>query len=334
MKFLDQVKVYIRSGDGGSGAISFRREKFLEFGGPDGGDGGCGGDVWVKVVDGLNTLIDYRYRQHFYARNGTHGMGHNRTGSKGTNTVLNVPIGTQIFEEDSKTLICDLTKMGECYCLAKGGNGGFGNLHFATSSNRAPRHANPGLKGEQYTIWLRLKLIADIGLIGMPNAGKSTFLSTVTAAKPKIASYPFTTLYPNLGVVCLDDRELVLVDIPGLIEGAHMGIGLGDRFLGHIERTSILLHLISAYEADVVRAYHTVRSEMTAYGHKLIEKPEIVILSQCDTVCDEEQYKKTKDLETESGKEVFVLSAIQHQGLDRILCIALSMIDQQRHLRI
>ena len=243
MKFLDQAKIYIRSGNGGAGAVSFRREKFLEFGGPDGGDGGRGGDVFIEAVEGLNTLIDYRYQQHFKAKTGMHGMGRNRTGAKGADIVLKVPVGTQVFEEDNESLICDLTRIGERYCLAKGGNGGFGNLHFTSSTNRAPRRANPGLEGEEKTIWLRLKLIADSGLIGLPNAGKSTFLSSVTAAKPKIADYPFTTLHPHLGVVYLDDNEFVLADIPGLIEGAHAGVGIGTRFLGHVERCRVLLHL-------------------------------------------------------------------------------------------
>ena len=253
MKFLDQAKVYIRSGDGGAGSVSFRREKFIEFGGPDGGDGGRGGDVRVECVEGLNTLIDYRYQQHFKARPGGHGMGKNRAGGKGADIVLKVPKGTQIFEEDGETLIADLTEIGQTVTLAKGGNGGFGNAYFTTSTNRAPRHANPGLPGEERWIWLRLKLIADAGLVGLPNAGKSTFLATVTAAKPKIADYPFTTLHPGLGVVRIDGREFVLADIPGLIEGAHEGHGLGDRFLGHVERCRVLLHLVDATEEDKAR---------------------------------------------------------------------------------
>ena len=260
MKFLDQAKVYIRSGDGGAGAVSFRREKFIEFGGPDGGDGGRGGDVWLEAVDGLNTLIDYRYQQHFKAKTGVHGMGRNRTGAKGADVTLKVPAGTQVFEEDNETLICDLTEVGQRFRLAAGGNGGFGNQHFKTSTNQAPRRANPGLPGEELTIWLRLKLIADAGLVGLPNAGKSTFLAAVTAAKPKIADYPFTTLHPGLGVARIDGREFVLADIPGLIEGAHEGVGLGDRFLGHVERTRVLLHLVAAQEENPGKAYKTVRA--------------------------------------------------------------------------
>lgn len=330
MKFLDQAKVYIRAGNGGAGAVSFRREKFLEFGGPDGGDGGRGGDVWAEVVDGLNTLIDYRYQQHFHAKTGMHGMGRNRTGGKGADVVLKVPVGTQIFEEDNETLICDLTAVGQRYRLAKGGNGGFGNLHFTTATNRAPRRANPGLEGEQRTVWLRLKLIADAGLIGLPNAGKSTFLSSVTAARPKIADYPFTTLHPNLGVARIDGREFVLADIPGLIEGAHEGVGIGDRFLGHVERTSVLLHLVSARDNDVTKAYHIIRGELEAYGYGLVDKPEIVALSQCDIVNDEEQHEKIAALKKASGAKVLALSAVTHQGLDEALRALLSMIDQER----
>ena len=284
MKFLDQAKIYIRSGNGGAGAVSFRREKFLEFGGPDGGDGGRGGDVWVEAVNGLNTLIDYRYQQHFRAKTGMHGMGRNMTGGKGDDVILKVPVGTQIFEEDDETLICDITEIGQRYRLAKGGNGGFGNLHFTTSTNRAPRRANPGQEGIERTIWLRLKLIADAGLVGLPNAGKSTFLASVTAAKPKIADYPFTTLHPNLGVARVDGREFVIADIPGLIEGASEGVGLGDRFLGHVERTRVLLHLVSAQEEDVAKAYQVIRGELEAYEHGLADKPEIVALSQIDTL--------------------------------------------------
>src|SRR5690606_17698918 len=296
MKFLDQAKIYIRSGSGGAGAVSFRREKFLEFGGPDGGDGGRGGDVWVEGVEGLNTLIDYRYQQHFRAKTGMHGMGRNMTGGKGDDVILKVPVGTQIFEEDNETLICDITEVGQRYRLAKGGNGGFGNLHFTTSTNRAPRRANPGQEGIERTIWLRLKLIADAGLVGLPNAGKSTFLASVTAAKPKIADYPFTTLHPNLGVARIDGREFVIADIPGLIEGAHQGVGIGDRFLGHVERTRVLLHLVSAQEEDVAKAYNVIRGELEAYGHGLAEKREIVALSQVDTLDADTRKEKLKAL--------------------------------------
>jgi GTP-binding protein len=294
MKFLDQAKVYVRSGDGGAGCVSFRREKFIEFGGPDGGDGGRGGDVVAECVDGLNTLIDYRYQQHFKAKTGMHGMGKNRAGGRGADAVLKVPVGTQIFEEDGETLIADLTAVGQKIVICKGGNGGFGNAHFTTSTNRAPRRANPGLQGEERTLILRLKLIADAGLIGLPNAGKSTFLSRVTAARPKIADYPFTTLYPGLGVARVDEREFVLADIPGLIEGAHEGHGLGDRFLGHVERCRALLHLVDATGEHAGRDYKIVRSELAAYGAGLDEKPEIVALSKIDAV-DAETVKKQQD---------------------------------------
>ena len=330
MKFLDQAKVYIRSGDGGAGAVSFRHEKFLEFGGPDGGDGGRGGDVWAVAVDSLNTLIDYRYQQHFKAKTGTHGMGRNMTGAKGADVVLRVPVGTQIFEEDNETLICDLTEAGQKFCLAKGGNGGFGNLHFTTSTNRAPRRANPGLEGIERTIWLRLKLIADCGLVGLPNAGKSTFLASVTAAKPKIADYPFTTLHPHLGVVRIDGREFVLADIPGLIEGAHEGVGIGDRFLGHVERCQVLLHLVSAQEEDVAKAYQIIRDELEAYGHGLSEKPEIIALSQIDILDEEKKQEKQKQLEQISGKKVHLLSAVTHAGIEATLRSISRNIDESR----
>ena len=330
MKFLDQAKVYIRSGDGGAGAVSFRHEKFLEFGGPDGGDGGRGGDVWAVAVDGLNTLIDYRYQQHFKAKTGMHGMGRNMTGAKGADVILKVPVGTQIFEEDNETLICDLTEVGQKFCLAKGGNGGFGNLHFTTSTNRAPRRANPGLEGVERTIWLRLKLIADCGLVGLPNAGKSTFLASVTAAKPKIADYPFTTLHPHLGVVRIDGREFVLADIPGLIEGAHEGVGIGDRFLGHVERCQVLLHLVSAQEEDVAKAYQIIRDELEAYGHGLSEKPEVVALSQIDILDEETKQTKQKQLEQISGKKIHLLSAVTHAGIEETLRSIARIIEESR----
>jgi len=319
MKFLDQAKVYIRSGDGGAGSVSFRREKFIEFGGPDGGDGGRGGDVWVEAVDGLNTLIDYRYQQHFKAKTGVHGMGRNRTGAKGADVVLKVPAGTQVYEEDNETLICDLTEVGQRFLLARGGNGGFGNQHFKTSTNQAPRRANPGQPGEEKTIWLRLKLIADAGLVGLPNAGKSTFLAAVTAAKPKIADYPFTTLHPGLGVARIDGREFVLADIPGLIEGAHEGVGIGDRFLGHVERTRVLLHLVSAQEESPAKAYKTVRRELDAYGHGLAEKAEIVALSQADILDPETRKKKVASLKRACGRTPLVLSAVTGEGVETAL---------------
>ena len=294
MKFLDQAKIYVRSGDGGAGCVSFRREKFIEFGGPDGGDGGRGGDVVAACMEGLNTLIDFRYQQHFKAKTGMHGMGKNRAGGRGSDAILHVPVGTQIFEEDGETLIAELTEINQRVIICKGGNGGFGNAYFTTSTNRAPRRANPGLSGEERTIILRLKLIADAGLIGLPNAGKSTFLARVTAAKPKIADYPFTTLYPGLGVVRRDDREFILADIPGLIEGAHEGHGLGDRFLGHIERCRVLLHLIDATGEHAGRDYNTVRSELQAYGSDLTKKIEIVALSKIDAV-DSDHLKKQRE---------------------------------------
>jgi len=319
MKFLDQAKVYIRSGDGGAGSVSFRREKYIEFGGPDGGDGGRGGDVWIEAVAGLNTLIDYRYQQHFKAKTGMHGMGRNRNGAKGADVVLKVPEGTQVYAEDNETLICDLTEVGEKYRIAAGGNGGFGNAYFKSSVNQAPRHANPGLPGEELTIWLRLKLIADAGLVGLPNAGKSTFLATVTRARPKIADYPFTTLYPGLGVAKIDEREFVIADIPGLIEGAHEGVGIGDRFLGHVERTSILLHLVSAMEEDVAQAYRTVRRELDAYGHGLVDKPEIVALSKVDTLTGEDRAVKLAELAEAAGKQPLELSAVSGEGMTEAL---------------
>ena len=284
MKFLDQARVYVRSGDGGAGCVSFRREKFIEFGGPDGGDGGRGGDVVVECSQGLNTLIDFRFQQHFKAKIGMHGMGRLRAGGRGADVVLKVPDGTQIFDEQTGDLLADLKTPGERVVLAKGGNGGFGNAYFTTSTNRSPRRANPGQEGIEKTIVLRLKLIADIGLVGLPNAGKSTLLAAVSAAKPKIADYPFTTLHPGLGVVKVDDRDFVLADIPGLIEGAHEGAGLGDRFLGHVERCGAILHLVDATGDHAGTAYRTVRQELAAYGEGLGEKAEIVALSKVDAM--------------------------------------------------
>ena len=330
MKFLDQARVYIRSGDGGAGSVSFRREKFIEFGGPDGGDGGRGGDVWAEAVDGLNTLIDYRYQQHFRAKTGMHGMGRNRTGGKGADVTLKVPAGTQILEEDNETPICDLTEVGQRFLLAKGGNGGFGNQHFKTSTNQAPRRANPGLPGEERTVWLRLKLIADAGLVGLPNAGKSTFLASVTAAKPKIADYPFTTLYPGLGVARIDAREFVIADIPGLIEGAHEGVGIGDRFLGHIERTRVLLHLVSAREEHPDEAYGAVRDELEAYGHGLADKPEIVALSQADTLDADTRGTKLAALKRACGRAPVALSAVTGEGVEETLRALMTVIEAAR----
>ncbi|HZV21185.1 MAG TPA: GTPase ObgE [Hyphomicrobiales bacterium] len=319
MRFLDQAKVYVRSGDGGHGCLSFRREKFIEFGGPDGGDGGKGGDVWAECVSNLNTLIDFRYQQHFRAGNGKAGMGANRTGASGADAILKVPPGTQIFAEDNETLLADLTEPGQRALIAPGGNGGFGNAHFKSSTNRAPRRTNPGQPGVEMTIWLRLKLIADAGIIGLPNAGKSTFLAAVSAAKPKIADYPFTTLHPNLGVVKVGDTDFVLADIPGLIEGAHEGAGIGDRFLGHVERCRVLLHLVDVTEPDVAAAYRTVRSELKAYGANLSRKPEIVALSKCDAVTSEAAADKAGALEKAARKKPLVLSAVSGSGLREAL---------------
>ena len=330
MKFLDEAKIYIRSGDGGAGAVSFRREKFIEFGGPDGGDGGKGGDVIVECVGGLNTLIDYRFQQHFKGKTGTHGMGKNRAGPKGADAVLKVPEGTQILEEDGETLIADLTAVGQTVRLAKGGNGGFGNAYFKTSTNQAPRHANPGQAGIERTIWLRLKLIADAGLVGLPNAGKSTFLAAVSAAKPKIADYPFTTLKPGLGVVRVDDREFVLADIPGLIEGAHEGLGLGDRFLGHVERCSVLLHLVEATSEHAGQVYKTVRHELEAYGADLAAKPEIVALSKIDAVDAETLKKQLARLKRAAKKSPLCLSAVSGEGMREALGAILTEVGEVR----
>ncbi|WP_454811916.1 GTPase ObgE [Labrys neptuniae] len=319
MKFLDQAKIYVKAGDGGAGAVSFRREKFIEFGGPDGGDGGRGGSVVAECVDGLNTLIDYRYQQHFKARVGTHGMGRNRTGANSADVVLKVPVGTQVYEEDGETMIADFTEVGQRALICKGGNGGFGNAYFKTSTNQAPRRANPGLPGEEKTIWLRLKLIADAGLVGLPNAGKSTFLATVTAAKPKIADYPFTTLYPGLGVVRVDGREFVLADIPGLIEGAHEGHGLGDRFLGHVERCRVLLHLVDGTCEHAGKAYKVIRNELAAYGGDLATKPEIVALSKTDSLSPELLKEQVARLKRAAKKTPIVLSSIAGSGVQEAL---------------
>ncbi len=327
MKFLDQAKIYIRSGDGGAGAVSFRREKFIEFGGPDGGDGGRGGDVWAEAVEGLNTLIDYRYQQHFKAGTGTHGMGRNRTGPGGADVVLKVPVGTQIFDADKETLLADLITIGQRVVLATGGNGGFGNAHFKSSTNRAPRRANPGQPGEERWLWLRLKLIADAGLVGLPNAGKSTFLAAVSAAKPKIADYPFTTLNPQLGVVESDGREFVLADIPGLIEGAHEGAGLGDRFLGHIERCRVLLHLVDGTGEHAGEAYKTVRAELEAYGADLTDKHEIVALSKIDALTPEVIKQQAARLKRASKKTPLLLSAHSGAGVPEALRSLLRIID-------
>lgn len=330
MKFLDEAKVYIASGAGGNGCVSFRREKFIEFGGPNGGDGGRGGDVVVEAVTGLNTLIDYRYQQHFKAQRGGNGMGKDRAGANGKDVVLKVPVGTQVSEEDGETLLADLTEVGQRVTIAEGGNGGFGNAHFKSSTNRAPRHANPGQPGEEHTIRLRLKLIADAGLIGLPNAGKSTFLAAVSAAKPKIADYPFTTLHPQLGVVEVDGREFVLADLPGLIEGAHEGTGLGDRFLGHTERCRVLLHLIDGTSDDAGEAYKIVRGELEAYGHGLIDKPEIIALSKSDALTKDAIKTQAGRLKKACKKTPLVLSAQSGDGVQEALRALLKIIDKAR----
>jgi len=319
MKFLDEAKIYVKSGDGGAGCVSFRREKFIEFGGPDGGDGGRGGDVVVEAVDGLNTLIDFRYRQHFKARRGAHGRGRDRTGAAGEPLVIPVPVGTQILDDDKRLVLADLTRVGQRAVLAKGGDGGFGNAHYKSSTNRAPRRADPGWPGEERWVWLRLKLIADAGLVGLPNAGKSTFLAAVSRARPKVADYPFTTLHPVLGVVEADHRAFVLADIPGLIEGAHAGAGLGDRFLGHVERCRVLLHLVDGTEEALGEAYRTVRRELAAYGHGLADKPELVALNKADALTPQEIEDKSAELAAAAGREVFVLSGASGLGVAEVL---------------
>ncbi len=330
MKFLDQAKIYVKAGDGGPGCVSFRREKFIEFGGPNGGDGGRGGDIIVECVQGLNTLIDFRFQQHFKARTGEHGMGKDRHGANSPPIVLKVPPGTEILDEDGETKIADLTEPGQRFVLCKGGNGGFGNAYFKTATNQAPRHANPGLPGEERWVWLRLKLIADAGLVGLPNAGKSTFLATVTAAKPKIADYPFTTLHPGLGVVRVDGREMVLADIPGLIEGAHEGHGLGDRFLGHIERCRVLLHLVEGTSEHAGKAYKTVREELEAYGEGLAEKPEIVALSKVDALTPEVLKEQVARLKRAAKRMPIVLSAASGEGVDAALRALFAVVEEAR----
>jgi len=319
MKFLDESKIFIQSGDGGNGCVSFRREKFVEYGGPDGGAGGRGGSVFVEAITNLNTLIDYRYQQHFRGARGCHGMGRNRSGSAGDDVILKVPVGTQIFTDDRETMLADLTEAGQIVRLARGGDGGYGNQHFKTSVNQAPRRYDPGWPGEEQWLWLRLKLIADAGMLGMPNAGKSTFLAAVTRAKPKIADYPFTTLHPQLGVVSVFDKEFVLADIPGLIEDAHLGAGLGVRFLGHIERCRVLIHMIDGTQEDVVDAYHVIRNECREYLDELADKPEIVVLNKIDSLFEEEIAEKKAALEEASGKPVFLCSAASRAGTQEIV---------------
>jgi GTP-binding protein len=327
MKFLDQAKIYLRSGDGGDGVIAFRREKYIEFGGPDGGDGGKGGDIVLEAVQNLNTLIDFRYTQHFRARKGGNGSGSDKTGAGAPTVVVKLPVGTEVLAEDRETLLADLDRPGKRVLLLKGGDGGFGNTHFKSSTNRAPRRRDKGWPGQERWVWLRLKLIADAGLVGLPNAGKSTFLAAVSAARPKVADYPFTTLHPQLGVVRLSaSEEFVLADIPGLIEGAHEGAGLGDRFLGHVERCAVLLHLVDGAAGDVVRAWRTVRAELAAYGGGLADKPELIGLNKADAMTPREMSARRAALAKASGRQVLVLSGVTGQGVPEVLRAVKSMI--------
>ena len=330
MKFLDLTKVYIRSGAGGGGCVSFRREKYIEYGGPDGGDGGGGGSVWAEAVDGLNTLIDFRYQQHFFAKNGQPGMGKQRTGKDGDDILLRVPVGTEILDEDQETVIADMTELGQRVQLARGGNGGWGNLHFKSATNQAPRKSNPGQDGVERTLWLRLKLIADVGLLGLPNAGKSTFLAATSNARPKIADYPFTTLHPNLGVVGVDSAEFVIADIPGLIEGAHEGRGLGHRFLGHVERCSVLMHLVDGTSQTIIEDYHTIIGELEAYGGDLANRPRITVLNKIDALDEEELATACVELEKASGGAVMQMSAVARTNTVEVLRALRHEIDAAR----
>ncbi len=332
MKFLDLCKVYIRSGGGGGGAVSFRREKFIEFGGPDGGDGGNGGSVWAEAVEGLNTLIDFRYQQHFFAKSGQGGMGAQRTGKTGEDIVLKVPVGTEVLDEDEETIIADLTTAGQRVLLAKGGNGGWGNLAFKSSTNRSPTRANAGQEGVERTIWLRLKLIADAGLLGLPNAGKSTFLAATSNARPKIADYPFTTLVPNLGVVGIDSHEIVMADIPGLIEGASEGRGLGDQFLAHVERCSVLLHLVDGTSSTITKDYRTIIAELEAYAEDLADKPRITALNKIDALDSKTLATRKKALEKASGGPVFLISGVSKAGLTEVLRAVHAQVVAARHV--
>ncbi|MBT4777316.1 MAG: GTPase ObgE [Rhodobacteraceae bacterium] len=328
MKFLDLAKVYIRSGSGGSGSVSFRREKHIEYGGPDGGNGGRGGDVIIEAVDGLNTLIDYRYQQHFFAKNGQNGMGKQRSGKDGDHIILKVPVGTEILDEDEETVLVDMATLGQKFKLGTGGNGGFGNLHFKTSLNRAPRRANPGQAGIDRTVWLKLKLIADVGLLGVPNAGKSTFLAACSNARPKIADYPFTTLHPNLGVVGIDRTEFVVADIPGLIQGASEGKGIGDRFLGHVERCAVLLHLVDGTSKSVTKEYSTIVTELEKYGGDLRYKPKIVALNKVDALTENQRKKKLIELKAVANSDVYEMSGVSSAGVTDILRELRKVIDK------
>ena len=329
MKFLDQAKIFVKSGDGGAGCVSFRREKYIEFGGPNGGDGGKGGSVYFEAVENLNTLIDFRYQQHFKAQKGQNGMGSQMTGAKGEDIIIKVPVGTEIVAEDGVTVLADMVTPGQKFLIAKGGDGGRGNMQFKSATNQAPRYAEPGWPGQEMWVWLRLKVIADVGLVGLPNAGKSTFLSVVTQARPKIADYPFTTLHPNLGVAWVDNYELVIADIPGLIEGAHEGVGLGDRFLKHVERCAALLHLIDANE-DVVKVYKAIRKELDLYNQKLAEKPEVVVLNKIDSLPEDEVAKKVAALEKACGKKVIAISAVAKKNLFEALRAVSAFVTRDR----
>ena len=331
MKFLDQAKIYIRSGNGGAGCVSFRREKFIPNGGPDGGDGGHGGNVWITAVDGLNTLIDYRYQQHFKAQTGVHGMGRQMHGAKGEDVILKVPVGTQVLDDDKETVLLDMDDAGKTEMLLKGGNGGWGNVHFKGPSNQAPNYANPGQEGQERWIWLRLKLIADVGLAGLPNAGKSTFLAASSAARPKIADYPFTTLVPNLGVVDLSETErFVIADIPGLIEGAHEGAGIGTRFLGHVERSGCLIHLIDGTQDDVGKAYRIIRHELEAYGAGLADKAEVLALNKIDALTPEAREEKAAELEAVAGRRPMLVSGVSGEGVTELLRAAWTEVRKDR----
>jgi GTP-binding protein len=332
MKFLDQAKVFIKAGDGGSGCVAFRREKFIEFGGPDGGDGGKGGDVIIEAVPNLNTLIDYRYQQHFKAERGHNGMGKNCAGRFGKDLIMRVPVGTQVLADDKETVLFDLKNAGDRFVLAAGGKGGLGNVHFKSSTNQAPRQSIPAEMGEELWVWLQLKLIADVGLVGMPNAGKSTFLSSVSRARPKVADYPFTTLHPQLGVVYLHDQEYIIADIPGLIEGAHMGAGLGTRFLGHVERCRVLLHLVDGTAEDPVRNYETVCQEIENYGGALGEKDVVLALNKCDALTEDEITDKIAVLEKVSGQKVYPMSAQSKKGIPVVLETLLDYVNKKEEL--
>ncbi len=333
MKFLDQAKIYMKSGDGGAGCCSFHREKFIEFGGPDGGNGGKGGDIIIECVKDLNTLIDFRYTQHFKAEKGHHGMGRNRTGANGKDLVIRVPVGTEILSEDKEEILADLTKAGRRFVFLKGGDGGFGNAHYKTATNQAPEKFTPGWPGQEIEVWLRLKLIADAGIVGLPNAGKSTFLAACSAAKPKIADYPFTTLHPNLGVVKVEGYDFVLADIPGLIEGAHEGHGLGDRFLGHVERTAVLLHLIDITQDDPIEAYHIIRNELAEYGGGLDEKQEIIALNKVDTLGTELSEDIAKQFESEVGIRPWLISGVSGEGVRPLLFKLAEIIKDEKQRR-